>query len=67
MMNFFLNHDNLLDVNDNICIYMLSKFPQWNTLVEGDKILQQQKPRIDDNDDCNKRFYIYIYYISMIT
>ena len=39
---------------------MLSKFPQWNTLVEGDKILQQQKPRIDDNDDCNKRFYIYI-------
>ena len=33
MMNSFLNHDNLLDVNDNICMYMLSKFPQSYTLV----------------------------------
>ena len=67
MMNSFLNHDNLLDVNDNICMYMLSKFPQCYTLVEGDRIVRQQKPIIDDNDDCNERFYIYIYYISMIT
>ena len=34
MMNSFLNHDNLLDVNDNICMYMLSKFPQCYTLVD---------------------------------
>ena len=34
MMNSFLNHDNLLDVNDNICMYMLSKFPQSYTLVD---------------------------------
>ena len=34
MMNSFLNRDNLLDVNDNICMYMLSKFPQSYTLVD---------------------------------
>ena len=58
MMNSFLNHDNLLDVNDNdnIRMYMLSKLPQCYTLVEGDRIVRQQKPRIDDNDDCNERF-----------
>ena len=56
MMNSFLNHDNLLDVNDNICMYTLHKVPQCYTLVEDVKIVRQQKRRIDDNDDRNERF-----------